>query len=441
MLGGALVVAGSARESLAAGAAGAADDKRPIPDYDGRPDAAPSFGDGALWVPRVLASPLYLTSEFALRRPIGAAVRFVEGAPSEGGEGRVTLLPTFVADLGFRPWLGAWLGVDRFPVRGTRLAVRAATFGVHQLDLGIEERIDATPSPHAADTTGATDRTQFDVALRADLLRRDDAIFHGLGPITRPDDRVRFGVDRLGAELEGRLRATRWLDARVSTGVRSIALRDADAFARPYTALFEGVAAALDTRARSPGTGSGVRLEADVEHASDVARAKSASEPGGGAPATATQWVRWGGALSASIDVTGTRRIVTASIAARFADPVRAGGLDPSPLEQVVLGGERLRGFLDGRLVGRSALVAAASWQWPAWAFVDGFVLVEAGNVFGPHLAGLSGRLLRGSAAIGLRGGGEGFRFELLTGAGTDPFGEGGRLSSFRLALSATRRF
>ena len=44
--------------------------KRALPDYDGRGEEPADFGDGALWVPRVLAFPFYVISEYVLRRPM-----------------------------------------------------------------------------------------------------------------------------------------------------------------------------------------------------------------------------------------------------------------------------------------------------------------------------------------------------------------------------------
>src|SRR5580704_8530273 len=54
--------------------------KRVVPDYDGRgPD--PSNDDGVgTWIARALLSPLYLTSEFLLRRPLGALIKAIEGS-------------------------------------------------------------------------------------------------------------------------------------------------------------------------------------------------------------------------------------------------------------------------------------------------------------------------------------------------------------------------
>jgi hypothetical protein len=60
--------------ALAAPPARAEEKKRELPDYDGRGGAPRTPGQKALWVPRILLSPLYFVSEFVIRRPLGAAI-------------------------------------------------------------------------------------------------------------------------------------------------------------------------------------------------------------------------------------------------------------------------------------------------------------------------------------------------------------------------------
>ena len=92
------------------GRAAAADPpaKRPIPDYDGR--ARKDEQSALLWAPRILASPLYLTSEYVIRRPMGWLVTTAErdhwpaaildfftfGAVQKAG-----IIPTTLYDFGF----------------------------------------------------------------------------------------------------------------------------------------------------------------------------------------------------------------------------------------------------------------------------------------------------------------------------------------------------
>src|SRR4051812_45126703 len=51
---------------------------RPTPDYDGRGPKPTTAGDVALWVPRLVLSPLYLTSEYLVRRPLGVLITTAE---------------------------------------------------------------------------------------------------------------------------------------------------------------------------------------------------------------------------------------------------------------------------------------------------------------------------------------------------------------------------
>src|ERR1700722_16456517 len=57
--------------------------KRALPDYGGEPSHA-SAGDAALWVPRVIFYPVYLVSEYVIRRPLGAAESAAERANLPG---------------------------------------------------------------------------------------------------------------------------------------------------------------------------------------------------------------------------------------------------------------------------------------------------------------------------------------------------------------------
>jgi len=58
-----------------------------------------------LWVPRILLSPLYLVSEFGVRRPLGWVVTTLEKEVIRSSEieSKVGLGPTLGVDLGFRP--------------------------------------------------------------------------------------------------------------------------------------------------------------------------------------------------------------------------------------------------------------------------------------------------------------------------------------------------
>jgi hypothetical protein len=95
--------------------------ERALPDYDGRADPAPTAGERLLWIPRILLFPLWATTEFLLRRPLSALMRWAEHLAADAkpptnplrffvfDEGRVQLIPTLLVDFGNRPSVGFYV--------------------------------------------------------------------------------------------------------------------------------------------------------------------------------------------------------------------------------------------------------------------------------------------------------------------------------------------
>jgi outer membrane protein assembly factor BamA len=152
--------------------------------------------------------------------------------------------------------------------------------------------------------------------------------------------------------------------------------------------------------------------------------------------------VKYGATLGGFVDVDGQQRVLGLSLIADFADPLRSDGQIPFA-EQVGLGGERpMRGFLEGRLLDRSAVVAQLEYRGPVWVWLDGTFHYAVGNVFGRHLGGFEADLLRQSFGIGLRANNaRDHAFEILSAFGTETFEQGGRVDTFRFVLGASSGF
>ena len=106
----------------------------------------------------------------------------------------------------------------------------------------------------------------------------------------------------------------------------------------------------------------------------------------------------------------------------RFADPL---GREAVPFTELVsLGGaELMRGYFPGRLIDRSAAVAALHYRWPIWVWLEAETRVAVGNAFGPSFAGLHAGALAGSWDVALRTSPGSFAVaELLVGVGTSAF-------------------
>ena len=89
-----------------------------------------------------------------------------------------------------------------------------------------------------------------------------------------------------------------------------------------------------------------------------------------------------------------------------------------------MLGGhELMRGFREGRFVGESASVTTLQYTYPIWVWVDGFVFVDVGNVFGKHFEGFDIAKMTMSFGMGIRTNDDrDIGLELLVGAGTTRF-------------------
>jgi len=119
------------------GAAAHADPKREVPDYDGRGNQDADAGSWALWIPRIVLSPLYVANEYVLRRPIGAVVRHAERERwadsvvqlfTFGEGGKSLIVPTALYDFGLLPSVGFYYSGDDIVTDGNQLRLHAATW-------------------------------------------------------------------------------------------------------------------------------------------------------------------------------------------------------------------------------------------------------------------------------------------------------------------------
>jgi hypothetical protein len=411
--------------------------RRAVPDYDGRGPEPTTAGDVLIWIPRVLLFPPYLVVEYVVAKPVGALAITAErnnwpqwlfnfftfGPDHEGG-----LFPTFLIDFQMRPSVGLHFFWNNTFVHGNRFTADAAWGGRQWIALAVGDRY-------------AFSDTQS-LALQARWNRRPDTIFYGVGSQVLDTFRSRVGSDVVDGTLSydgtfGRLQLATAatlkrtvfrnysccgdpsLDQRVAAGE----LPPPPGFNENTTAAVVAARAVLDTRPPAPAPQSGVRVGFELAPAVDVVRGFQRS------------WIGYGAAVEGSWDVTGTARVLSLGVVARFVDPM---GSAPVPFTDLVaLGGaEPFPGFLPGRLRDRSALVAQLGWHWPVFAFLDGVAAVAFGNVFDSHLENFHFDLLRLSAELGLRTRGTGnTSFEFVLGAGTETFRDGLRLTSFRLAF------
>jgi hypothetical protein len=450
LLAAAALVAGA----LATNDVSAAPRKRDLPDYDGRGRTPTTVGDVLLWPPRIVLFPIYLTSEYIVRRPLGALATTAEKNhwPTKvinfftfDKEHKSGLIPTGFYDFGFRPSVGLYLFWDDAFFDNNAFRIHAGTWGPEWVSVAVADRV-----------TFLNGRATW--GLRTEYTKRPDGLFAGIGPRALEKNVARFGFRRMTASTSMEIRFWRSSLFRAISGVRAMDFRDdkqccsdptlADRVAAGqleappgfdgYTAVHQSMLFAIDNR-KAEGSLSGFRVSVEAEHGADVRDPR------------ARQWLHYGGQAGLFADLDGHGRVLGLVMSAFLVDPI-AGG-DVPFTEQIALPGQStialaqigagpMRGFRPGRLVDRSAAVATLQYQWPIWIWLDGALHVAAGNVWGPRFRDFDPKLLRFSTGIGFRTvGSPDHQFEVLIGTGTETIEDGLKPNLIRIMFGATRGF
>ncbi|MBI2895586.1 MAG: BamA/TamA family outer membrane protein [Deltaproteobacteria bacterium] len=443
MRGWPLAVAALLAVSIAGAAARADEEKRPVPDYDGRPDPGPDAGEVLVWVPRVILFPAYLTTEYLIRWPLGRLITWLErekvvqqayGIFTFGTGGTLGVFTTALFDFGLRPSVGLYLFSDPFLHPDNRFRVSVAYGGDDWLSLGAKERLIVA------------DDDRGEIVLRGGYQRRPDYPFYGVGPDARQSDETFYRLTRVEVATSISLRSAHagtLAEARVFFDHR-----DRSDYGKPTEDYFFVKAIAgytdselfeqrlelwVDSRPQGPAydaTGTGVRLDARAAQAFALDDVED------------ERFVRYGGEVSIFVDVTGTRRVLGLNVEA---DTIESLGAQPVPLSYMLaLGGtESMRGFYLGRFVGPSALTATLDYRWPIASFLDAELFAGVGNVFAERwedfeideLAGHGGLAIRTNTSRDLS-------FDIVVGVGTRQFDRGPLLpESFRLLIGTNRGF
>lgn len=438
------------------------DTPRPVPAYAGRPSRT-SAGDVALWVPRAALFPLYLVSEYAVRRPVGAVVTLAEKHHLRqrwyelftlDEAGKVGLFPTGRIDLGLRPRAGLyffWLD-----------ALGQSDIKLHVITGGLEAW---TANSLLIEPLSSHDELRWTF----DYSRRPDAVFYGLGRDVQ-DHAARYQEQRfhgrfnyrwqrgqLSFSAYGGLMSATFDGSHQELGDESLEQAIAagivaapPALAGGILAFYSGLAGRFDTRPPRPGpaphslrdlelrSGSGVSAELHASHYSGLQGTRATVDD----PLRFPHWLRYGTSLTGALDLTGTERTLQLETLVELVEPLPLN--NPIPFtEQVSLGGAHpLRAFGGGRLIDQSAAVASLSYSWPIWPLLDGNLHYSIGNVFDRHFKGFELDDLRSSFGLGMESVGSfDHPFEMLLAFGTRPLREGWSIETFRFVVGTRAGF
>jgi hypothetical protein len=436
------------------------DERRRVPDYAGRSPGT-SVGQGLLWVPRVVLFPLYLGTEYLLRRPLGWLVSTAERERwatvvidfFTWDNRQAGIVPTVVIDLELRTTAGIYAFWNDVFAPGNDVRLRAAYGGSNLYQLRFADRFPLGPGT---------------LSLLGAYESRPDNEFHGIGTnADRAEARyfestaragalyrmpwVRSSYVRIGAEvrqvyLDGNRQCCDdpSLDERVAAGAY-LAPAGMD---QVYEVADQSAQLVLDSRwprtprglpeasdyVTPPGTGVRLALRGDLSEVLDRSLGREV--------ALAEGWVHYGASLGGYADLTGEQRAVGLTAIVDFVDPFNSSGGVPLT-DLISLGGERpLQGFLANRFVDLSAAALRLEYRWPVAVWLDGQLTYEAGNVFGAGLSGLELRHFRSSFGLGMASAGnQDHRFQALIALGTSSYERGAHVDSLRFVLGTTAGF
>lgn len=416
---------------------------RALPNYDGREEPAASVSEALLWVPRVLLSPLYFVSEFVLRRPLELAVTSVEEREiagkvlrffTFGPDNRFFLSPSATFDLGFRPNIGFYFGVQDAFTSNNELRVNYSFGGVGLHIASITDRY-------------SWDDGRWELALRTSFAQRPDGRYFGTGTGVREslDSQYSFFASDTQLYVQRRLGDVGQLRVHTDLRFRSFSEDVSDGptvpervlqemeslppgYTEGYTIHLTGAALVVDSRPERPNDSTGIQAAAEISFAYSL---RDPSE---------SMWLNYGLSVAGYWDISGVNHIVSLAVGMRLADGIR--GQVPFTEQPVISGGGPMNGFIGAFLTGPSAVSATLSYSWPMWIYLDGIVHVAVGNVFDERFSGFSLSKFRLSTGIGIAAVSKRDHFfEFLVGFGTDTFEAGATVDSVRLIIGARREF
>jgi hypothetical protein len=424
----------------------------PRRDYGG-PVEGMSVGEALLVIPRVALLPLYLFTEYVIRRPFGALAiwgekhyvlqRFLyySSLGTYGTKHELGFLPMADFEWGVRANAGLLV---YWHEPGNVMRASGAVGGPDWLRFVLNDRVDL-------DERSA-------ITAEAKYEHRGDYRFWGIGPSSASvghhftlqhattsldwtqnlwrTSEVTAGVDLRSA----RFSASAPVGPSLSEGLAAGRFASAPPGFDGYVITEQRVAVALDTRRRryelpreeatdfvTP-SGTGIRAEGHALHAVGV----------DGRP---REWLRYGGGLGFYKDLNGRQRTVGLAVSTALLQRIRDN--EVPFIELVSLGGpEPMRAFRNYRLLGESSLVGKLSYSWPIWTGFDGLAEAALGNVFGSYYDGFAARLLRGSFSMGFAATrSRDVAFQLLFGAGTRTIEDGFGIEAFRFVAGTSSAF
>jgi hypothetical protein len=315
-------------------------------------------------------------------------------------EGKAGLFPTVGINAGFRPTIGLLAFDDELgsPDTDLQLGGNIARSDVYSVSGRLRRRV-------LADHGGL-------IVATASYASRDDQVFYGLGGATTEADRVYYARDRLDLGLgfdrhlggysrvltTARLRRASFGGSDYRGADRGIQSRYGApgqdplpaGFTDGYTVIGAGTQLVLDSRRPTllRPAGSGVRFMADGALGTTVA-------------GQTARFADWGGEVAGFVDASGLGHVLSLRAAAHFQETL--AGQIPFDEQFGLAQFAGMRGFIDGRIRGQSAVLMEAQYRYPIATLVDAELFSGLSNAFAGHLDGFGPRRLYWDYGLTLR--------------------------------------
>ena len=456
------------------------EDRRPIPDLDGRGGPTRRVYH-AMWPLRSLLAPAYFVAEYVLRRPLTHAVTAIEredlitkanNALHFGPNDELLLVPTFNFDFGLRANMG---GIFRYQ---DALGIDGNKIGISYTTAGFD------PPFHAFTFNDTYGGDGWSLSVGYQFLNRADQFFFGIGSEADEIFESRFAIKQNVGHVTFALQGWRDSSFSVSTRLDQAAYGDAEAIGgrrglgpsireRQAELANDPDGPQLNLPAAFPDPDDPDAPRGYAIHSTEVRFTIDSHEPrqaieelpdpelwgptargrvdvridgllalnyslrGGAAEQL---WLEWGGAVTGYVDVSGIDHVLALSFSAHVAEALN--GEIPFTLLPDLGGTGPLPGFRPRFLVGESLASLSLEYTWPIWVLLRGNLKVAVGNAFDSRFNDFALDNLRMNFDMGIQ-----FEeydkvaFKILFGLGTSTFEDGLDLQGFRFFVGGTRFF
>ena len=420
-----------------------ASEKRPLPNINPGKKESLSLKDLSLAPLRAIFYPLYLITDYGIRKPIGSLAtiaekdkwynHYVDFFSFGPHENEIGIFPNFSFESGFRPSFGLHAYWRNFPKKRNLPQLWVNWGGDDYTAFRFQN-------------TYQLDQNKEKIIFNASKIDRPDFIFFGTGPDTLEEAESRYSLDDTEISFsyqnnfldESKIKLDlTYFNRKVTDGdcCSDLTLTEAvdqgffptpSGFNSRYEVVAPQMKVGLGQRLTRPDEWYGGRITTFAQYNKRIDKSDAS-------------WTHYGGRLEGFRRIDNRHRLLTFGLNAAFVDKQGSIAVPFHELPGSTGKGELL-GFKERRVVGKSLI--SSEYKWPIWAYADGVLHYSVGNSFGQTLEGFDFGRLKQSIGFGIRQTASfGPHFNFLVGLGSNTFDQGGDFNEQRLVIGGGSGF